>query len=150
MAFLCCARGVVTLWRKARVRLICHVNLHFYKVVILTSKHSKKAGQKTCFFCFFIYPPHSPCTIASPRGEQCIYLRINGELTTLFLYMVSDKPFANFVMPNDPIIPCSSVPKGAEWQGKLVFTGFQRINGYGGSMTFRTATANEKGELVFQ
>ena len=84
------------------------------------------------------------------------YFQYNGKYYLIFSlhakahYMVSDKPFANFVMPNDPIIPCSSVPKGAEWQGKLVFTGFQRINGYGGSMTFRTATANEKGELVFQ
>jgi hypothetical protein len=64
--------------------------------------------------------------------------------------MVSDKPFEGFVMPKDPIIPCESVPKGAEWEGKLVFTGFQRVNGYAGIMTLKTATANETGELVFE
>ena len=64
--------------------------------------------------------------------------------------MVSDKPFEGFVMPKDPIIPCESVPKCAEWEGKLVFTGFKRINGYAGSMTFKTATADENGELVFE
>ena len=65
-------------------------------------------------------------------------------------YMISDKPFEDFVMPSDPIIPCSSVPKGAEWDGKLIFTGFQRIGGYGGSMTFKAARAAENGELVFE
>ena len=53
-------------------------------------------------------------------------------------------------MPNDPIIPCSSVPKGAEWKGTLIFTGFKRMGGYGGTMTFKAATAKETGELVFE
>ena len=84
------------------------------------------------------------------------YFHYNGKYYLVFSilgkghYMVSDEPFENFVMPSDPVIPCSGVPKGAEWQGKLVFTGFNRINGYAGSMTFLTATANEKGELVFE
>ena len=64
--------------------------------------------------------------------------------------MVSDKPFDGFVMPSDPIIPCESVPKGAEWNGRLVFTGFKRINGYAGAMTFRSATADETGKLIFE
>ena len=64
-------------------------------------------------------------------------------------YMISDQPFENFVMPKDPIIPCESVPKCAEWKGKLVFTGFKRINGYAGSMTFKEAVAKQSGELVF-
>ena len=84
------------------------------------------------------------------------YFRYNGKYYLIFSlrgkahYMVSDKPFENFVMPKDPIIPCESVPKGAEWKGKLVFTGFKRMNGYGGSMTFKAATATETGELVFE
>ena len=84
------------------------------------------------------------------------YFRYNGKYYLIFSlrgkahYMVSDKPFENFVMPKDPIIPCESVPKGAEWKGKLVFTGFKRMNGYAGSMTFKAATATETGELVFE
>ena len=84
------------------------------------------------------------------------YFRYNGKYYLIFSlrgkahYMVSDKPFENFVMPKDPIIPCESVPKGAEWDGKLVFTGFKRMNGYAGSMTFKAATATETGELVFE
>lgn len=84
------------------------------------------------------------------------YFKYNGKYYLIFSlkskahYMVSDKPFEGFVMPKDPIIPCESVPKCAEWEGKLVFTGFKRINGYAGSMTFKTATADENGELVFE
>ena len=65
-------------------------------------------------------------------------------------YMFSDKPFENFVMPDEPIIPCSSVPKCAEWNGRLIFTGFRGIGGYGGSMTFKAAIADENGELLFE
>ena len=65
-------------------------------------------------------------------------------------YMVSDRPFDGFVMPDDPIIPCESVPKGAEWDGRLVFTGFKRLGGYGGHLTFMAARAKENGELLFE
>lgn len=65
-------------------------------------------------------------------------------------YMVSDKPFSDFWMPEDPIIPCESVPKGAEWEGRLVFTGFRSLGGYGGTLTFKAARARETGELVFE
>ena len=84
------------------------------------------------------------------------YFRYNGKYYLIFSlrgkahYMVSDKPFEGFVMPENPIIPCESVPKGAEWDGKLVFTGFKRMNGYAGSMTFKAATATETGELAFE
>ena len=70
-------------------------------------------------------------------------------LKTKAHYMVSDKPFEGFVMPEDPIVPCASVPKCAEWDGKLIFAGFKRMGGYGGSLTFKTATGDEKGELIF-
>ena len=65
-------------------------------------------------------------------------------------YMVSDKPFEDFVMPSDPIIPCSSVPKGAQWNGRLIFTGFKGLGGYGGSMTFKAATSDGSGKLLFE
>jgi hypothetical protein len=53
-------------------------------------------------------------------------------------------------MPEDPMIPCHGVPKCAEWNGRLVFTGFKPIGGYAGTMTFKAATAKENGELVFR
>ena len=84
------------------------------------------------------------------------YFKYNGKYYLIFSlrgrahYMISDKQFEDFVMPNDPIIPCSSVPKGAEWNGRLIFTGFKCIGGYGGSMTFKAAIADERGELLFE
>ena len=84
------------------------------------------------------------------------YFKYNGRYYLIFSlkgrahYMVSDKPFENFVMPDEPIIPCSSVPKCAEWNGKLIFTGFKGIGGYGGTMTFKAATSKENGVLVFE
>lgn len=64
-------------------------------------------------------------------------------------YMISDDPFSGFVMPKDPFIPCASVPKCAEWNGRLIFAGFKGIGGYGGCMTFKAAVSNENGELIF-
>lgn len=64
-------------------------------------------------------------------------------------YMVSDSPFDNWQVPKAPEIPCASVPKGAVWKDKIVFAGYKGIDGYAGTMTFKTATADEKGELVF-
>ena len=64
--------------------------------------------------------------------------------------MISDKPFSDFKMPENPIIPCARVPKGAEWQGRLVFAGFDMIGGYAGTMTFKAARAAENGELIFE
>lgn len=65
-------------------------------------------------------------------------------------YMISDHPFDGFTEPENSIIPCASVPKGAEWKGKLVFAGFKRMGGYAGAMTFKTATALKNGELIFE
>ena len=84
------------------------------------------------------------------------YFKYNGRYYLIFSlknrahYMFSDQPFENFVMPDEPIIPCSSVPKCAEWNGRLIFTGFRGIGGYGGSMTFKAAIADENGELLFE
>ncbi len=84
------------------------------------------------------------------------YFFFNGRYYLIFSikakahYMVSDKPFEGFVMPDDPIIPCSSVPKCAEWQGRMIFTGYKSDGGYAGVMTFKAATSNEKGELIFE
>ena len=64
-------------------------------------------------------------------------------------YMISDKPFEGFYMPDAPTVPCASVPKAAEWKGRLIFVGFRGMDGYAGTMTFKAATAKENGELVF-
>ena len=83
------------------------------------------------------------------------YFAYNGKYYLVFSlkgkahYMMSDKPFEGFVMPEDPIVPCASVPKCAEWDGKLIFAGFKRMGGYGGALTFKAATGDEKGELIF-
>jgi hypothetical protein len=53
-------------------------------------------------------------------------------------------------MPQNHIIPCASVPKGAEWNGRIVFAGFKSMGGYAGSMTFKAATADKSGELIFE
>ncbi len=84
------------------------------------------------------------------------YFKYNGKYYLIFSlkgkahYMLSDKPFENFVMPDDPIVPCASVPKCAKWDNRLIFAGFKGIGGYGGSMTFKAAIADENGELLFE
>ncbi len=65
-------------------------------------------------------------------------------------YKYSKKPFGDWITPKNPEVPCSSVPKGAVWQGKIVFTGFDRINCYAGTMTFKKAANAENGELIFE
>ena len=83
------------------------------------------------------------------------YFRYNGKHYLIFSlrgkahYMISDQPFDGFVMPEESIVPCESVPKCAEWNGKMIFAGFRSIDGYGGSMTFKSAESDENGELVF-
>ena len=93
---------------------------------------------------------------AKDQPECPDYFKYNGKYYLIFSlkgrahYMISDKPFEDFVMPSDPIIPCSSVPKGAQWGERLIFTGFKGVGGYGGAMTFKAARAKENGELVFE
>ena len=88
-----------------------------------------------------------------PECPDCIFYNnryylifsLNGRAR----YMISDSPFDNWRIPKRPEIPCASVPKGAIWKDKIVFTGFNGIDGYAGTMTFKTAIADENGELIF-
>lgn len=64
--------------------------------------------------------------------------------------MISKNPLDGWSMPENPIIPCDSVPKGAVWNDKIIFTGFKGINGYAGTMTFKSATNDENGILIFE
>ena len=94
--------------------------------------------------------------LSTDHPECPDYFKYNGKYYLIFSlkgkahYMLSDKPFEDFVMPDDPIIPCASVPKCAEWKGRLIFVGFKGIGGYGGSMTFKAAISNEDGKLIFE
>jgi len=65
-------------------------------------------------------------------------------------YLYSDRPFDGWQEPAQPIIPCESVPKGGVWQDKIVFSGFVRLEGYAGTLSFRTASAAPSGELIFE
>jgi len=92
----------------------------------------------------------------SDHPECPDYFKYNGKYYLVFSirgrarYFVSSKPFDGFVSVTDELIPCAGVPKCAEWNGKLVFTGFKPIDGYAGKMTFKSATADENGKLVFE
>lgn len=84
------------------------------------------------------------------------YIRYRGRYYLIFSlkskahYLYSERPFDGWKAPKDPIIPCSSVPKGAIWNDEIVFTGFERLGGYAGTMTFRTATTDDNGEFSFR
>ena len=92
----------------------------------------------------------------SDHPECPDYFKYNGKYYLVFSlrgrarYLVSDKPFEDFRVIDDTLIPCAGVPKCAEWNGKLIFTGFEVINGYAGKMTFKGATADENGKLIFE
>jgi len=84
------------------------------------------------------------------------YFKYNGKYYLIFsldaqgYYMISDKPFDGFGMTDNPAIPCAKVPKCAPWEGRLIFVGYEGIDGYAGSMTFKAAKASDNGELVFE
>lgn len=65
-------------------------------------------------------------------------------------YLISDGAFGPWRVPQDPIIPCHSVPKGGVWGDQIIFTGFRPMGGYAGTMTFVTARADDNGELIFE
>lgn len=84
------------------------------------------------------------------------YIRYRGRYYLIFSlkgkahYRYSDHPFHGWKTPADDRIPCASVPKGALWEDKILFAGYAAPpKCYAGTMTFRFATANEAGELIF-
>ncbi|MBE6642770.1 MAG: hypothetical protein E7615_03875 [Ruminococcaceae bacterium] len=100
----------------------------------------------------------NPIYIAPDNTEpECPdYIEYNGKYYLIFSlngkaqYLVSDRPFDGWKVPENPDVPCESVPKGAVWNGEIVFTGFKRIGGYAGDMTFKTAYSDENGQLIFK
>ncbi len=91
----------------------------------------------------------------SDQPECPDYVKFNGYYYLIFShhgkgeYLYSEKPFTDWKKPSEPAIPCASVPKCAVWGDSLVFAGFRHLGGYGGTLTFKTATNNKNGELVF-
>lgn len=65
-------------------------------------------------------------------------------------YQYSKKPFSDWIVPKNPLIPCKRVPKAALWNDKLVFAGFEVEDGsYAGTLTFLEAEVGENGELIY-
>ena len=94
----------------------------------------------------------------SPDGDQpeCSdYFAKNGWYYLIFShrgrgqYRISRKPFSDWRMPERSDIPCESVPKMALWNGRILFTGFHRIEGYAGTLTFTEAWQDPDGSLRF-
>ncbi len=71
-------------------------------------------------------------------------------------YLYSEKPFTDWKIPKNPIIPCHSVPKCAVFDDKIIFAGFINFTDdegkryYAGTLTFKTATADEAGEFIYE
>ncbi len=65
-------------------------------------------------------------------------------------YLYSHKPFSDWQTPQNPVIPCKSVPKAAVWNDRLIFTGFEGNGKYAGTMTFMEAVVKENGEFEYR
>lgn len=84
------------------------------------------------------------------------YIKYNGYYYLIYSikgeshYMYSKEPFGTWIIPENPIIPCSSVPKGAVYGDKIIFTGFVKKGEYAGTMTFKSAINHKNGVLIFE
>lgn len=65
------------------------------------------------------------------------------------IYTYSREPFGGWIQPENGVIPCGRVPKGAYWGNRLVFAGFDTDGQYAGTLIFREATQNPDGTLTF-
>ena len=65
------------------------------------------------------------------------------------IYTYSREPFGGWIQPENGVIPCGRVPKGAYWGDRLVFAGFDTDGQYAGTLIFREATQNPDGTLTF-
>lgn len=65
-------------------------------------------------------------------------------------YQYSEKPFTDWQIADDPIIPCKNVPKAAIWNERLIFTGFNGDGSYAGTMTFLEAIVQKDGQLKYK
>lgn len=99
-----------------------------------------------------------PIYIAPNRDEpECSdYLEKDGWYYLIFslcgkgLYRYSREPFSGWQEPENPEIPCKTVPKQAVWKGRILFAGFDGDGRYGGTMTFAEAEVCPDGQLSFK
>ena len=66
------------------------------------------------------------------------------------IYTYSREPFGGWIQPENGVIPCGRVPKGAYWGDRLIFAGFDTDGQYAGTLIFREALQNPDGTLSFQ
>ena len=79
------------------------------------------------------------------RGKYYLIFSHHGQAQ----YRYSDTPFDGWIIPDDPYIPCSSVPKAGIFRDRILFAGFRGIDGYAGVMTFMEADADDDGVMRF-
>ena len=88
--------------------------------------------------------------------ECCDYIQLNGWHYLIFSlrgvgqYLYSRSPFTDWLTPDDPVIPCKTVPKGAVWDDHIIFAGFDGQGHYAGTMTFLRAYVTEDGQLTYE
>ena len=99
-----------------------------------------------------------PIYVAPGRDEpECSdYLEKDGWYYLIFSlrgkgqYRYSRKPFSDWQTPDNPEIPCQSVPKQAVWNGRIIFAGYRGNGAYAGTMTFAEAFVGSDGQLCFR
>lgn len=104
-----------------------------------------------------VWDEKEPIYVAPDANEpECSdYLACRGKYYLIFShhgagqYLISEEPFTGWRTPKEPKIPCSSVPKAAVWNDRIVFTGFKPMGGYAGTMTFLEAVPDADGEFTY-
>ncbi|MBR5222125.1 MAG: hypothetical protein IKV66_14160 [Clostridia bacterium] len=79
------------------------------------------------------------------RGKYYLIFSHHGRAQ----YRYSDRPFDGWIIPEQPEIPCSSVPKAGIFGDRIIFAGFRGIDGYAGVMTFMEADTDDDGVMRF-
>ena len=79
------------------------------------------------------------------RGKYYLIFSHHGRAQ----YRYSDRPFDGWIIPEQPEIPCSSVPKAGIFGDRIIFAGFRGIDGYAGVMTFMEADTDQNGVMRF-
>ena len=79
------------------------------------------------------------------RGKYYLIFSHHGRAQ----YRYSDAPFDGWTIPEEPEIPCSTVPKAGIFGDRIIFAGFRGMGGYAGVMTFMEADTDERGVMRF-
>ena len=109
-------------------------------LVHLTSRHGDRWTEQGNIF---LRPDGEPECADYFKIGDFYYLIHDG------CYVYSKEPFSGWQTPADGKIPCGTVPKGAFWQNRLIFAGFEGGGNYAGTLTFREALQQPDGTLRF-